>query len=218
MTLIMVTHEMRFAREVGDKLAFMHHGKVHEIGDPKALFAAPQTEELSNFIGSVNAASAPTAAHRAADPRSLRALRRGDRDGRCHGLPDQRRDHHALPRRPKWSWRRRHPVNLFEGRAWHAPIAIGMLERHPLGSQAFYPVDGGRMLIVVAPPGDLDESQIRAFISAPDQGVNYARGTWHHPLLCLQHPGRFLVVDRGGEGHNCDEQLLKQPLSVLNLR
>ena len=54
MTLIMVTHEMRFAREVGNKLAFMHHGKVHEIGDPKALFAAPQTEELSNFIGSVN--------------------------------------------------------------------------------------------------------------------------------------------------------------------
>ncbi|MDH1280156.1 amino acid ABC transporter ATP-binding protein [Pseudomonas chengduensis] len=54
MTLIMVTHEMRFAREVGNKLVFMHHGKVHEIGDPKALFAAPQTEELSNFIGSVN--------------------------------------------------------------------------------------------------------------------------------------------------------------------
>lgn len=54
MTLIMVTHEMRFAREVGDKLVFMHQGKVHEIGDPKALFAAPQTEELRNFIGSVN--------------------------------------------------------------------------------------------------------------------------------------------------------------------
>ena len=54
MTLIMVTNEMRFAREVGNKLVFMHHGKVHEIGDPKALFAAPQTEELRNFIGSVN--------------------------------------------------------------------------------------------------------------------------------------------------------------------
>jgi polar amino acid transport system ATP-binding protein len=54
MTLIMVTHEMRFAREVGDKLVFMHQGKVHEIGDPKALFAAPRTEELRNFIGSVN--------------------------------------------------------------------------------------------------------------------------------------------------------------------
>ncbi|MFI7867523.1 amino acid ABC transporter ATP-binding protein [Ectopseudomonas khazarica] len=54
MTLIMVTHEMRFAREVGDKLVFMHQGKVHEIGAPKALFAAPHTEELRNFIGSVN--------------------------------------------------------------------------------------------------------------------------------------------------------------------
>ncbi|ALN21186.1 amino acid ABC transporter ATP-binding protein [Ectopseudomonas mendocina] len=54
MTLIMVTHEMRFAREVGDKLVFMHHGKVHEIGAPKELFAAPQTEELRNFIGSVH--------------------------------------------------------------------------------------------------------------------------------------------------------------------
>ena len=107
-------------------------------------------------------------------------------------------------------------VNIFEGKAWHAPIEIRMLERHPLGSQAFYPLDGRCMLIVVAPPGELDESQIRAFISTPDQGVNYARGTWHHPLLCLQHPGRFLVVDRGGEGHNCDEQVLKQSLIALN--
>lgn len=53
MTLIMVTHEMRFAREVGDKLVFMHQGKVHEVGDPKILFANPQTAELANFIGSV---------------------------------------------------------------------------------------------------------------------------------------------------------------------
>ena len=55
MTLIMVTHEMRFAREVGDKLVFMHHGKVHEVGDPKVLFAHPQTAELANFIGTVEA-------------------------------------------------------------------------------------------------------------------------------------------------------------------
>ncbi|MEG3011720.1 MAG: amino acid ABC transporter ATP-binding protein [Pseudomonas sp.] len=55
MTLIMVTHEMRFAREVGDKLVFMHHGKVHEVGDPKVLFANPQTAELANFIGTVEA-------------------------------------------------------------------------------------------------------------------------------------------------------------------
>mgnify|MGYP006142537591 FL=1 len=54
MTLIMVTHEMRFAREVGDKLVFMHQGKVHEVGAPKTLFAEPQTAELRQFIGSVN--------------------------------------------------------------------------------------------------------------------------------------------------------------------
>ncbi|WP_136807684.1 amino acid ABC transporter ATP-binding protein [Desulfosediminicola flagellatus] len=53
MTLIMVTHEMRFAREVGDKLIFMHQGKVHEMGDPKELFAAPKTAELASFIQSV---------------------------------------------------------------------------------------------------------------------------------------------------------------------
>jgi polar amino acid transport system ATP-binding protein len=55
MTLIMVTHEMRFAREVGDKLVFMHQGLVHEVGDPKVLFANPQTAELANFIGTVEA-------------------------------------------------------------------------------------------------------------------------------------------------------------------
>jgi polar amino acid transport system ATP-binding protein len=55
MTLIMVSHEMRFAREVGDKLVFMHQGLVHEVGDPKELFANPRTVELANFIGTVEA-------------------------------------------------------------------------------------------------------------------------------------------------------------------
>jgi len=53
MTLIMVTHEMRFAREVGDKLIFMHEGRVHETGDPKDLFARPRTPELAAFVGAV---------------------------------------------------------------------------------------------------------------------------------------------------------------------
>ncbi|RJG04866.1 amino acid ABC transporter ATP-binding protein [Noviherbaspirillum cavernae] len=54
MTLIMVTHEMRFAREVGDQLVFMHQGKVHEHGSPKALFSAPSTPELASFVGSIS--------------------------------------------------------------------------------------------------------------------------------------------------------------------
>lgn len=105
--------------------------------------------------------------------------------------------------------------NLFEGQAWHSPVQISLLERHPQGSQAFFPVDSARMLIVVAPPGELDERAVRAFISNGDQGVNYAPGTWHHPLLSLHRPGCFVVVDRGGSGHNCDEQSLQQPLLVV---
>jgi polar amino acid transport system ATP-binding protein len=53
MTLMLVTHEMRFARNVGTKLVFMHHGKVHEEGPPKTLFAGPRTPELVQFIGSI---------------------------------------------------------------------------------------------------------------------------------------------------------------------
>ena len=54
MTLVMVTHEMRFAREVGDRLVFMHQGRIHESGAPAELFAHPKTPELANFIGSIN--------------------------------------------------------------------------------------------------------------------------------------------------------------------
>ena len=51
MTLIMVTHEMSFARKVSDKVVFMHQGKVHEVGAPETLFGNPQTPELRQFLG-----------------------------------------------------------------------------------------------------------------------------------------------------------------------
>jgi polar amino acid transport system ATP-binding protein len=54
MTMILVTHEMRFAREVCDRLVFMHAGKIHEVGPPEDLFAAPQTPELQSFLRSVS--------------------------------------------------------------------------------------------------------------------------------------------------------------------
>jgi polar amino acid transport system ATP-binding protein len=54
MTLILVTHEMRFARDVGSKLVFMHQGRVHEEGPRRQLFAAPRTPELAQFVGSIN--------------------------------------------------------------------------------------------------------------------------------------------------------------------
>lgn len=53
MTLILVTHEMNFARDVGDRVVFMHQGKVWETGPAKDVFASPQTAELQQFIGAV---------------------------------------------------------------------------------------------------------------------------------------------------------------------
>lgn len=50
MTLIMVTHEMRFARKVSDKVVFMHQGRVWESGEPDAIFGRPSTVELQRFI------------------------------------------------------------------------------------------------------------------------------------------------------------------------
>ena len=53
MTLLMVTHEMSFARKVSDRLVFMHAGRIHEIGPPDEIFGAPQTPELKQFLSSI---------------------------------------------------------------------------------------------------------------------------------------------------------------------
>lgn len=87
------------------------------------------------------------------------------------------------------------------------PFNIKMLEKHPNGSQAFIPMSGQAFLIVVAPSLNddcPDLSQIRAFMSNGKQGVNYSINTWHHPLLTLESPSDFAVIDRIGTGHNCD--------------
>jgi len=54
MTLLMVTHEMNFARKVADRVIFMHQGRVHEIGPPADLFGSPQTPELKQFLKSLD--------------------------------------------------------------------------------------------------------------------------------------------------------------------
>jgi polar amino acid transport system ATP-binding protein len=53
MTLLMVTHEMGFARKVADRVIFMHQGRVHEMGPPATLFGSPQTPELKQFLSSL---------------------------------------------------------------------------------------------------------------------------------------------------------------------
>lgn len=101
-------------------------------------------------------------------------------------------------------------VNVFRGEPRTLPFEVKMMERHPLGSQAFIPLAARPYLIVVAAAGELDPDGLRAFVTQGWQGVNYARGVWHHPLLALHEVSDFVVVDRGGPGNNCDEQDLPE--------
>lgn len=95
------------------------------------------------------------------------------------------------------------------------PIAIRLMERHPLGSQIFYPLqDRPWLVLVCADPHDA--SSYRAFTATGRQGINYARNAWHHPLLVFDPASRFLVVDRKGSGGNLEEIWLEagQELSL----
>jgi len=89
-----------------------------------------------------------------------------------------------------------------------------MVERHPFGSQAFYPLSPRPFLIVVA--GDLHgtPARPRAFITAPGQGVNIAMNTWHGVLTPLEAESDFLVIDRGGLGNNLEEFFFPEPYLV----
>jgi ureidoglycolate lyase len=95
-------------------------------------------------------------------------------------------------------------VSLFRGRPLDPPV-LKIMERHPLGSQAFMPLTPAPYLVCVAPTGEFDPTAMRLFEAAPGQGVNYAKGVWHHFLLALDGERDFLVIDRAGPGDNLDE-------------
>jgi ureidoglycolate lyase len=95
-------------------------------------------------------------------------------------------------------------ISLFAAMPRPQPIAIRLMERHPLGSQIFYPLQDRKWLVLVC-NDPLDPASYRAFRATGRQGVNYARNAWHHPLLVLDPDSRFLIVDRKGPGNNLDE-------------
>lgn len=100
-------------------------------------------------------------------------------------------------------------LSIFEAAPRSLPLRIRALERHPLSSQAFFPLQSRPFLVVVAAVGPQPiAGRIRVFVSSGRQGVNYRRNTWHHPLIALGQVSRFLVVDRGGPRENCEEILL----------
>lgn len=97
-------------------------------------------------------------------------------------------------------------INIFRSQRWPHPVALSMLEQHPLGSQAFIPMDQRPFLVVVAEKdADGQPQELQAFVSNGTQGVNYGQGVWHHPLLILAEEQDFIVVDRSGAGNNLIE-------------
>ena len=106
-------------------------------------------------------------------------------------------------------------ISIFSALKRNFPMKIDMMEKHPLGSQAFIPMKETTFLVFVAPKEEkLDLNKIEAFIIPPGIGVNYDPGVWHFPLISTEDMN-FLVVDRKGSGKNLViESLDKENISL----
>mgnify|MGYP001254811782 FL=1 len=93
-------------------------------------------------------------------------------------------------------------VSIFSAKKRKFPMKIDMMEKHPLGSQAFVPMDETKFLVFVAPKGKKPNiKKIESFIVPKQTGINYKPGTWHFPLISTKNMN-FLVIDRKGKGSN----------------
>jgi ureidoglycolate lyase len=95
-------------------------------------------------------------------------------------------------------------VSIIDTKQTPMPLAVKKMERHPIGSQAFIPTGNSPYVVLVAPAGKFNHQQLQGFLAQPHQGINYAKGTWHHACISLNRCNQFLVIDRGGQGENCD--------------
>lgn len=105
-------------------------------------------------------------------------------------------------------------ISLFEAQPRSLPYRLDMVERHPLGSQAFLPMYETSFLVVVAPDAGGRPGLPLAFLTAPGEGVQIARNIWHGVLTPLAPPGLFAVIDRIGDGPNLEEHRFDRPYTV----
>ncbi len=93
-------------------------------------------------------------------------------------------------------------VSIFSALKRTFPMQIDMMEKHPLGSQAFIPMKETTFICFVAPAGESPNiDKIQSFIVPPKNGINYKPGIWHFPLISTEDTN-FLVIDRKGKGEN----------------
>ncbi len=105
-------------------------------------------------------------------------------------------------------------ISIFKAEPRRLPYLLEMVERHPEGSQAFLPMTEHPFLVIVAPDAGGTPGAPLAFLTAPGQGINLHRGTWHGVLTPLQAPGLFAVVDRIGPTPNLEEHWFPEPFSI----
>ena len=105
-------------------------------------------------------------------------------------------------------------ISLFRGQPRAFPYEIGMMERHPFGSQSFSPISGRPYLVVASEDEGGQPGRPHVFLARGDQGVNYRRNVWHHPLMSLGAASDFLVVDRDGPGNNLQEYAFEAPYII----
>ena len=105
-------------------------------------------------------------------------------------------------------------ISLFQADLRSIPVTLDMVERHPEGSQAFLPMSPDPFLVIVAPDEAGEPGTPLAFVTAPGQGVNYHRNTWHGVLTPISGSGLFAVVDRIGSTANLEEFWFPQPYMV----
>jgi ureidoglycolate lyase len=106
-------------------------------------------------------------------------------------------------------------VSLFRGQPYGLPLQLSWVERHPFGSQAFYPLNGKPWLVIVAHDGDEGPTTPEVFLASGTQGVNYPMGQWHGVLTPIGDAQDFIVVDRGGDGNNLEEHHYDAPFSIV---
>ena len=107
-------------------------------------------------------------------------------------------------------------ISLFQAQPRSLPYTCDLLERHPDGSQAFIPMSDAPFLVIVAPDIDGRPGTPSAFLTAPYQGINLLKGTWHGVLTPLSAPGLFTVVDRIGPTANLEEVFLDPAVVVTS--
>lgn len=106
-------------------------------------------------------------------------------------------------------------ISIARGKPYALPLSLTLMERHPLGSQAFYPLSGRAFLSIVAPDDGGKPGKPRAFRCAPGQGINMAMNTWHAVLTPIEGESDFLLIDRGGEGNNLEEYIFEEPWTIV---